>query len=269
MLNYLFLPFVILILNFQVQIFSQTFQFNEQPDSNSIITLNYIYPSYEREVNISFFSGIYDLSANIPISNKFNIVGSIPFSTYSTKGSNNESGIGNIYLGLQTKNKLINSEGSYLSFGVFFPTAKDYINYISFFSNFYYIQKFIPNTLSLYSSLTFLLKYNSGIKLNFNFGPDILISTKENYGGTNLSLHYGINGSFTRYKFSIVTEFIGKLMLSNSAENFTDRFFNELLLGGNYNFGIINCGIYYKTFFNEYLERFIKGAWGIKIKYSI
>ena len=108
---------------------------------------------------------------NVPVSSSLNFVGSVPFGYFSGEGES-ESGIGNIYVGIQSRNQIEDNTGLCFSLGFFLPTTSendDMVNFLSIFTNCYETHKYFPNTLTFYGNFTYNKKSAKGIL----FGLDV------------------------------------------------------------------------------------------------
>lgn len=110
---------VVFIGLFSNSISAQNLLFQTMPKNKSQFGLRFMRPNFDGVDDLSILSGAYDLYINIPVSPKLNLVGSLPFTTFSAKGEDNESGIGSIYVGIQSKQKPGAGNNSSLSMGIF------------------------------------------------------------------------------------------------------------------------------------------------------
>lgn len=82
---------------------AQTFVCQNQAEDRTKFGLRFLRPNFEGEDGLSTFSGTYDFYANAPVSARLNLVASVPFHTFSAEGNEGESGVGNVYVGLQAR----------------------------------------------------------------------------------------------------------------------------------------------------------------------
>ena len=118
---------------------AQNFQFQSLPKDKPQFGLRFLRPNLEGDDDLSTLSGTYDLSFNIPLNSKINVVGSLPFTTLNTKDDESENGIGDIYIGLQTRSEFSAENRSIISLGVFLPTASEdkySVSFLGMFTNF-------------------------------------------------------------------------------------------------------------------------------------
>jgi len=132
---------------------AQTLDFQTIPNNRMQFSFSFKKTFYSTNRDMSTFSGVYQLNANIPVSSKLNIIGNIPYINTSFDidypfghYSYSRSGLGNIFIGLQTKPQIMESRRSTYTFGLFLPTAS--LN--GALSDYYYFSKYIPNSLGLH-----------------------------------------------------------------------------------------------------------------------
>ena len=93
---------------------AQTLDFQTIPNNKKQFGFSFKKAFYSTNRNTTTLSGVYELSANIPLSSKLNIIGNIPYINTSYDIDNgfgrysySESFLGNIFIGLQTKPQIM------------------------------------------------------------------------------------------------------------------------------------------------------------------
>jgi hypothetical protein len=180
---------------------AQTFNFQQLPADNSQFGFKFLKPTFVKPRTSSTLSGIYELSANIPLTSELNFIGSIPYKNFDLEANYNtwtdktkQTGFGNIFIGLQTNSDLISNEISVYSFGIFLPSEKDYrgIRWAAL-TNYYKIQHFFPNSMALYFNYAYHKIIENSFRFGLEVGSDILTSTKYfSILSSLVHLHYGI-----------------------------------------------------------------------------
>ena len=248
---------------------AQTFLFQSLPKDNTQFGLRYLRPNFEADIDMSTFSGIYDLYVNIPASSSINLVGSIPFTAMAIEGEESESGIGDIYIGLQTRLESSTDNNSILSFGVFLPTASEdkySLNFMGLFTNYYELQKYLPNTLTLYMNYAYHSTQPEGAMFGFEIGPNFWIPTDDNGDETELFIHYGFNVGFQARNLAIFTELAGIALITEDIDEFGDRFSHSLAFGAHWTGNTMRPGIFYKIYLKEDLSDVVDGVLGVKLE---
>jgi hypothetical protein len=274
---------LIFILSFQPQTSAQSFIIKDVPQKNFSIDFRFLHPFYKSPNELSALSGTYDLNISIPVEGKWNINTLIPIVVFNNKIDQkyyyynyeySKTAIGNIYLGLQSKDSASSNVGRNFSFGVFLPTASknelSSANFFGFFTNYYDMQKYLPETIALYSNIAFRWSSENGLRFGLDVGPQYLISISDKGSGrNNFLLHYGLSGGIGIEDFVIKSEFTGILILTGDAQDFSDRFINFLSLGLSYTNFVVKPSIFYQFNFHELYENLSSGSLGIKLSYIL
>jgi len=252
---------------------AQTFMLQNEAKDKSQFGVRYLRPYFDDSEGLSTFSGVYDFSFNIPVSSKINLVGSLPYTTISIDDEDSESGIGNVYLGIQTRSELSDGKSNSLSVGVFLPTAPDdkwSCSYLGWFSNYHDIQKYAPDVMTLYFNYAGYKTNPNGVRLGFELGPNFFIPTgDDNNDKTELFLHYGFSCGLQLNKFALSTELTGLVFLSEDFEELSDRFVHSLVMGGQWTGSTVRPGLFYKIYLKKDLNDFIDGILGLKLDVSL
>lgn len=259
-------------------LFAQTFDFRQLPSEKKQFEFRFIKPFIKNDgIDMSFLSGIYQLSANIPISSKLNIVGEIPFvytkyeqsSFFFGNNEFEESGFANIFIGLQTTPSSGNNKKSVISFGLYLPTADERVSYQGVIVDYYEFQKYLPHTLGLYFNYAYHKSYTNGLRFGFEVGPNITIPTEGNRSG-DLLLHYGLTGGFEINKiFLLNIELAGVAIVTESVDDFGDRFIHLMNFGAALTEGMFVPKIFYKIYLDDTFSNAISGSLGIGVSMSL
>lgn len=247
---------------------AQTFLFQDFPLSGPQLGMRYLRPFYEGGEELSFISGVYDFSFNVPISSKVNWVGSIPFSHFAFKYGFDESDVQNIYCGLQIRHRYMRGQNSSFSLGVFLPTAsndKYMASSAALFANVYQLPKYRPNMWTLYGNFTYRSFKREGPIWGFEAGPDYLIPKKNSGEKSELYMHYGLTAGFRATQLAVLAEFASTGLVSGNAGHFGERFNHAVTLGAQWIGSGVRPGVFYKLYLDKDLSDFIDGVLGIKL----
>jgi hypothetical protein len=280
--------FLITVLSFIIfysYAFSQSFLLKDVPHDNLSVDFRFIHPFYKTSNELSTLSGTYDLNISVPIGGKWNINSLIPIIIYKNKVDYqlynynysyeySKNVLGNIYVGVQTRDSTSSNKARYFSFGVFLPTADKNdagsANYFGLLTNYYDLQKYLLETVALYSNLAFRWYLENGIRFGLDIGPQYVINISgKGSGGNNFFMHYGLSTGIKIADFIFKSEFIGILILTGDAEDFSNRFLNFLSLGLSYTNFIIKPSIFYQFNFHELYKDISSGSLGIKLSYIL
>lgn len=250
---------------------AQNFLFQTMPNNKSQVGLKFMRPNFEGDDDLSLLSGAYDLCFNVPVNPGINLVGSLPFTTFSAKDADSESGIGNIYVGFQTRQLLESGNRTSLAGGIFVPTATDEFSpmVVGIYSNYYEFQKYVPDMLTVYGNFSYQKHQYRGAIFGVEIGPNLFIPTKKDGGDVELFVHYGISGGFNLTNITFSAELAGLAFISEDIENFEDRFIHSLAFGAQWTGGNVKPGIFYEIYLKEDLRDFVDGVLGIKVDVSL
>jgi hypothetical protein len=251
---------------------AQTLNLQNIPSDKMQFGFSFSKPFYSDDFDVSTLSGAFELSGNIPVSSRLNIIGNFPFINTSYDFGNykyERSGIGNIFIGIQTNPNTIDNGKSIFIFGLFLPTADEQAAFSGLDINFYDIQKYIPNSVGLYFNYAYHKIINEGLNYGFEAGPNLLIPTEGENSETELFLHYGIHTGYQVNKLLLNVEFLGIAIISQDIDNFGDRLVHQLGFGAQWKEALITPKIFYRIYLREEMREIIDGVLGIGVSISI
>ncbi|MBU1099349.1 MAG: hypothetical protein KKA84_03010 [Bacteroidetes bacterium] len=264
---------VLLFISYSL-ITAQTFNMQSIPTDNLELGFGFNKAFYSGGPEFSTFSGSYDFSVNIPLSNSLNLSGNIPLIVtkydFGYQGNNkyDKNGLGNIYIGLQTKPDSSGVKKSFFSFGVFLPTADEQVSFNGLYNDYYHLLKFVPNIVGLYGNYSLHHIGEEGFIYGLEAGPNIFIPTEGN-GDTEIFVHYGFTAGYKLSKVSLKAEFIGFAIITEDADNLSDRMINMFNLGLHYQGSVVSPSLFYKLYLKDALNNNIDGVLGLGVTVSI
>lgn len=252
---------------------AQSVMFQDLPAEKTKLRLRFLKPSFDNIDDLTFFSGVFDLEANIPISPSWNIVTSLPFSTFSYSERDNEQSIGNLYIGAQTHSHSDSAHHSIGSFGLYLPTAddeEDRVNLLGALTNWHELHRYLPNTLTVYGNMASIFHTSRGLFYGFEGGANIWIPTgsENDNRDTEFFIHYGITGGTEVSKLIINMELTGLFFLSSDADSFSDKFYHSLVFNAQYTDWPVQPGLFYKLYLEENLNDNVTGVLGISLTFA-
>lgn len=265
----------------------QTFTFKDIPHENLSVDFRFIHPHYKSPAELSTLSGVYDFNISYPFGSKWNFNLAFPLVVYNYNSNSqyylfiprvvhSKNVLGNVFLGVQSKDLISDSKQRYFSVGIFLPTAAKEeeslgANLFGFLTDYYDLQKYLPETLTFYANVAQRWLFENNLGIGLDIGSQYLISTKGgNAGGENqFVLHYGLSSGVDIDDFNLRTEFTGVLILSGGAQDFADRFFNFLSIGLGYTNFLIKPSIFYQINMHELYDNLSSGNLGIKLSYIL
>lgn len=259
--------FFLLFITVSGRITAQTLNMQQIPNDRAKIDLRFDKPFYKDNYDVSTFSGVFQVSLNMPVSSKYNVIASVPYinNAYSYRyyyyGGyySVAKGIGNIFLGLQTNPMPISDKRSIVTFGVYLPTANRKAGLSGYFTNYYDFLKYVPDAAGVYFNYAYHKISPEGFNYGLEIGPNFLIPTESNTG-TTVSIHYGIHAGYALNNVSLDAELLGMAMISRSAGSFNDIFLHLLDFGAQWNRGSIRPKVFYRIYLTEQFKNFIDGT---------
>jgi hypothetical protein len=256
---------------------AQTFNFQSIPNDKKQFGLTFDRPFYSDGI-VDYSVSIYQIYINIPVSTKFNILTNVPFvhanyefnaTPYNSDFNFNKSGLGNIFVGLQTNPETVNNRKSVISFGLFLPTGDEEVAPIGLFPDYYNLQKYIPNSLGIYFNYAHHKIVDEGFEYGLEVGPNMSIPTEGESGEVELFLHYGLKAGVIVQKFSLNVELLGIGIITEDTEDFGDRFVHLVNFGAQWRGDLITPKIFYKIFLQDDLSDMFDGVLGLGVNIAI
>lgn len=250
---------------------AQSFLLENWPSPRSGVTLQYYRPNFKDQQNLTSLSGIYTFTLSIPMRNRLNLVGTIPYGSLSYGGPFRETGSGNIYLGLQYRLRASRKTGITMSTGVFLPTLRDNgsaIGYTGFFTNYFQFPAFYLKHLTFYGNFALRRIIGNDFMVGIEAGPYVAIPTEKSAGDkTDVFLHYGLFSAYRFFEqFTFKVELAGVGIISREAGSLNDRFVHELAFGILWNSGVFRPGIFYKIFLDKEFRDEFGGVFGVRLE---
>ena len=262
--------FTVLLLLTLSRITAQNILFQDVPGENTRLQLRFMHPSMDSRVDYSFFSGVFELNANIPVTSKLNISAALPLSNYAPSEWDGESGIGNLFIAAQPILKQDSSIKAVVTIGVTLPTAstdKNRANYTGLLTNFHHSHKYAPDILAIYTNIANHYFTPNGVFYGFELGPRIWIPTGSGDRDIEFMIHYGLTAGINSGGLLLNAELVGLIILSGTADSFSDRMFHTLALGAGYTGWPVQPGIFYKLYLKEELSDSVDGVLGLSLSY--
>ena len=255
---------------------AQTLDLQAIPNDKIQFGFNFNKAFYTSNTDMSTLSGVYQLYVNVPVSSKLNIIADIPYLNTSFdvnfgfgQLSYNENGFGNIFLGIQTKPKIMDERRSIFTFGLFLPTAAEQASVNGLFADYYSFSKYLPNTFNFYFNYAYHYLNTEGFNYGLELGPNLLIPTESSSYETELFAHYGIIAGYQINKLLLNLEVTGIVVISQEVDNFGDRFMHALSIGAQWRETTVTPKIFYKIYLRDDISKNVDGVLGIGVNISI
>ena len=252
---------------------AQFFILKKSPLNSASVDLKFTHPVLKNndllnQYDQAIYSGSYDFDVSIPVSNSLNINILIPVSLIKNWNADSETDIGNIYLGVQTKNQFSKIRSLRFSVGLFLPTASRETflnNFSSYLINRYDPQKYFPNAFTLYLNWENRWDFRKGHIIKIDVGGQGIVGV---LGSGDVLFHYGFGGGFAFRDFLVLAEIAGIAVINSNSISFSDRFSNALSIGLNYGGHFIKPGIFYKFHLDDWTSDLDSGAFGFNIQFD-
>ena len=247
---------------------SQTIEFSMVPDSVSSLEFDHTRLLFS-DTDQSIISGLFNLQYKHVLNDKFNLIGETSFMHFKESGSDAENGISNVYLGIQYKTSKSAHINSALNAGIHLPTSKRDAQIGQFF-NFFDLGKFAHKTTAINIGYNTFINYDSGFRLGFEFGSEILIPVGSNNGDTDILGKYGVSLMYqTTSGLYFQTELLGVANITNEGGDFDDSTFHTYAIGAGYNGDKVGAGLYYRNYFDEFFGDDFNGILGLEINFFL
>ncbi len=249
-------------------VFAQTFLLEEQAQGKGQCSLRYMRPGFADDVEISTFSGIYDLAVSVSVRPGVHVVGSVPFIVANYRHNRDRSGIGNIYLGIRHYRRGDTGRSSTESIGLYFPTVgTNTLNWFGYLTNFQQQHKYLSKTLTLSGTYTHRRIWQGGGLFGFEIGPDLWIPIESEHRDGEILLHYGLDGGFRMDRLTIVLEVIGLALVTEDWDDLGDLVKHAAVLGAQWDGGWFRPGVFYQLYLEDDLRDRVDGVLGFKVEF--
>lgn len=250
---------------------AQSLKFQSMPRDVPQYAIRFLRPNFDGDDDLSLLSGCYDLTFNIPATSSLNVTGSIPYCAFSGYGES-ETGFGNLYIGIQTRDQMERNEGRSLEAGLYLPTSANdnyALQFMGTYTNFYEMHKYLPNTLTVAGNFAFVDRGSEGTFFGFELGPNIWIPTEGHNRDTEILLHYGVRAGIGVDAVTLQAEWTGAAILSEDADSFDERTVHALAVGLSVHTAGIVPSVFYETYLDDDLGDFMDNVLGFKLEKAL
>jgi len=252
---------------------AQNFVMQGAAGEKARIGMRFMHPNFSNDffnLDLSTFSGAYDLWLNVPLSGKLNLVGSIPLNAFSADRFDGETSIGDIYVGVQTRSSSAD-RGSTFAFGVYLPTASEdkfLATIIGINTNFHEFHRSLPDVLTIYTNFAYQISPSTGPLFGFEIGPEVLVPTEDG-GDAEVFAHYGVKGGVQLSNVALFAELLGNAIISEDVEDFGDRFNHSIDFGAQLTGHTVNPGVFYLLPLDKDQRDSLDGVLGLKVDFAL
>lgn len=251
---------------------AQTFLLQRVPEEQTIIGAKYQRPFFKptTETELASLAGAYQVYLHVPVSSGLNFVGILPFVAGASDGESRASGLGNLYLGLQSRPDSAYGAWGSLSYGVYLPTAANNtpVEIVGTYANPTAPQFALPNVLTLQANYLYLNTATDRMHYGFELGPQFLLPTSGSAGNVEVYVHYGLVVGNHFLGNLWIAELAGLALITDDAASFGERTSHVLSLGTQRSFGNLSPGIFLQLPLDSEVMDIVDATLGFKIEYS-
>jgi hypothetical protein len=249
---------------------SQNLYVHPLPQETIRIGVKYLRPYFTQDADVEMktMSGMYDIFMNMPMFKNFNFYVDVPIINQAYDDQTHGSGIGNVYLGLQTRPDSLDNIYTSTSFGIFLPTIKSNPSALSFlgvYASFQEPQKAMNNILTLYANYVYLIGEHHRKYIGFEIGPQFYIPMKSSAGTNDLYVHYGLSAGYAISNVIFTSEILGLAGVTSTFDTFGERFDHSLALAVSYEISDWRPILFYQIIIDDQASQIVNGILGIKL----
>lgn len=264
---------MIMILLVPVLVSGQSFYLQDQPADKARITLRFFHPQFKAETP-RWYYGVYDLSLSVPITNRLNVVGELPFAycwfeSIETFAPVPKSSLMNLSLGLQYKFIKKPQHTASITAGAYLPTAKSnalFGGIVGETGDFYDLQKYSLKTWSIYTTIAYNYHPEKGVLFSSEISPRVMFP--KHLDMAYVYINYGASLGYRFNDWVIKGELVGNAYLNGDYE-LNERLDTMASFGIHWMRGKINPGVYYGIYLDKEYRDFAHGVIGIKVDISL
>ncbi|KPK89026.1 hypothetical protein AMJ80_10355 [bacterium SM23_31] len=252
---------------------AQTFLMRPIPENKAKFGISFMHPSLDiPNMEHTAFSGLYDLYFNIPLGSVVNIVCSLPIDWYKYKHTSSffsiersEKEIGNIYIGIQTRGGILPEGGWSLSLGTFLQTAGKRV-WIGQWANYYDVYKVWEDAFTFSGDVSYRNNASGDFMWGFEIGPRIVIPIDYD---AELFTNYEITGGFTVRKVIILSELLGRAIVTEKTLKPSERFDHFITFGAQLTGNVLRPGIFLQIPLDKDFRDIVSYVLGFKTEYTL
>jgi hypothetical protein len=255
---------------FSTSVMSQNIYVHPLPQETNRVDVKYLRPFFAQDANVEMktASGLYDIFMNMPVIKNYNLYINLPVIVRAYDPQTHGSGIGNVYLGLQSRPDSLDDIYTSTAFGIFFPTINSSIsalNFLGIYASFQEPQKAMNDMLTPYVNYICVVGEHHRKYIGFEIGPQLYIPITSSAGTVDLYAHYGLSAGRAISHFVFTAEILGLAGLTSSYDSFGKRFDHSIALAVSYERSDFRPTVFYQAVFNDQTNQIINGIFGVNL----
>lgn len=224
---------------------AMTMQLEDQPDGRPAILYRFQKPYFAETIDTELFTGYHELQAQIPLSERFCLVTSLPVARVFAGYEPHRTLLGNVYLGI---NQRTSPGGPAVSAGLFLPTAGDshrQEGLVAVLSDPHHFQRFYPDLLTLHLGVAQEFTTRDGLYVRGELGPDVWLPVGDNTGGdAELLVRYGLGIGLSGARWSGGAELVGWVIATSEDASFSESSSHMVSFGVEYRGDAVTPGVF-------------------------
>ena len=262
---------------------AQNYLLQNVPAENIDLQLRFMHPATDTYSETTSLSGVYELILSIPVSDKVNLIASLPYLhmeyeinvlpyyNYSSPAPEVRKGTGNLFFGARMRSEMIEGRQTIGTIGVYLPTcSRDEYSAasIGIRADYHNFHKYLRETTTIFANIMSYWLNDNGAHYELEIGPRILFMNSGDNSETEFLIHYCLGGSVPISVLELRLELAGVFFLSSEAETFSDKFNHTLAFGARYARGPFTPGFFYQVYLSEPISNSVSGVLGIDFVYQ-
>ena len=243
--------------------------FQVPPAGQAAVGLRFMRPSFDIPVDLSTFSGMFDLYASVPMSPRWSLLLDLPYVRYAPDGYDSESAIGNMFLGVRFVDSLPNGSNAF-TLGVAPPMAdRDdaAVLLLSGVANYHEIYKYAVDYLTAYFAASLDRVMATGAFLDLEIGSMFMIYTGSGSADTEAYLRYAGSVGYRNELIELRGGIMGLFLMTEDMDEFTDKLWNDLMFKGSLVGGLFRPSIFYRLPLKEEIKETLNGDLGVQVEF--
>lgn len=248
---------------------AMTMQLEDQPDGRPTLLYRFQKPYFAETIDTELFTGYHELQAQIPLSERFCLVTSLPVARVFGGREPNRTLLGNAYIGIHQE---FSPGGAALNAGAFLPTAGDSHGsegLVAVFSDPHHYQRFYPDLLTLHLDVAQSYVARSGLYLRGELGPDLWLPVGDDSGGdAELLVRYGLGIGLSGARWDGGVEFVGWFIATAEDASFDEASSHVLSFGVEYKGDAVTPGVFASLPTDDFFEP-VDWLLGVRFKVAL
>ena len=261
---------------------AQHYLLQDIPAATTDIQLRFMHPSADNYRETTTLSGVYDLKLSIPVSDKVNLIASLPYLRMEYENSlvtyveyyaytrEKQAGFANIMVGIRLRSERTGGQQTIGTVSISLPTMSEDASSsagIGIQADYHNFHRYLRKTTVVSGNIMSTWSRENGAHFEFEIGPRLVFINIDEESETEFLLHYGIGGSIPVGVVDLRMEMAGLFFLSADQDEFSDKFNHILAFGARYARGSFTPGVFYQVYLSDIMSDRVNGVLGVDFVY--